>query len=164
MGITRTVRYAAQLTVAASLGFLTIGAAQARPVCLDPDENSPSGKRMLEAGLPCNRSTPDQSVAPRRSLSAVEKAAIVEAVTAQMKDPLSAQFKWPMMRGDAGTYCGYVNAKNSFGGYVGFHLFAVFVSREKRGQSIAFVQGMAGEAAGHSASARVVRLCAEDGY
>jgi hypothetical protein len=48
--------------------------------------------------------------------------AVIEAVKAQLKDPDSAQFKGIVQSGPS-TYCGWVNAKNGFGGYSGFQLF-----------------------------------------
>jgi len=46
----------------------------------------------------------------------------------QLKDPESAQFRDVKFKkaGDAGSWhmCGYVNAKNAFGGYVGFKRFS----------------------------------------
>lgn len=48
-----------------------------------------------------------------------------EAVSAQLKDPFSAQFR-NLRRHSPHTagWCGEVNAKNSFGGYVGWRLFS----------------------------------------
>lgn len=47
-----------------------------------------------------------------------------------LKDPDSAKFRDlvlvpPSGPGDAGIVCGYVNSRNSFGGYVGFQPFYV---------------------------------------
>lgn len=58
---------------------------------------------------------------------AKDSARIVEAkaaVTALLKDPASAQFRH-VFEGVAGFVCGEVNAKNAFGGYVGFRIFVV---------------------------------------
>lgn len=50
-----------------------------------------------------------------------------EAVSAQLKDPESARFKDVVFRSlkNGFAVCGQVNAKNSFGGYVGFRAFYV---------------------------------------
>ncbi len=48
-------------------------------------------------------------------------------LTRDFKDPLSAQWRGLFLRGDK-TLCGEVNAKNSFGAYVGFHRFYVVLS------------------------------------
>jgi hypothetical protein len=44
------------------------------------------------------------------------------AVALQLKDPESARFRDAFVNGS--SYCGQVNAKNSYGGYVGFKRFA----------------------------------------
>lgn len=63
-----------------------------------------------------------------------ETAVIAEAkskVSMKMKDPDSAQFRDIVHVAPHGTLktdlvCGWVNAKNSFGGYVGFRRFVTF--------------------------------------
>ena len=50
-------------------------------------------------------------------LSADAEAQAKAAVTARLKDPESARFTDIVVKGD--RICGRVNAKNSFGGYVG---------------------------------------------
>lgn len=50
------------------------------------------------------------------------------AVTEQLKDPDSAQFSGLRESSDGKHICGYVNAKNSFGGYVGERPFFVIKS------------------------------------
>jgi hypothetical protein len=58
------------------------------------------------------------------------------SVRGQLTDPASAQFR--NMRNARGTtVCGEVNAKNSFGGYIGFKRFAYVGGR-------AFIEGQAG--------------------
>ncbi len=54
-------------------------------------------------------------------------AAAQERVRLTLKDPASAQFSEVFISRSAGTTsaCGYVNAKNSFGGYVGRRRFMV---------------------------------------
>lgn len=49
------------------------------------------------------------------------------AITRQLTDPESAQFRsvTASQRGDKWIVCGEVNAKNQFGGYVGFKRFYV---------------------------------------
>lgn len=46
------------------------------------------------------------------------------AVRSALKDPASAQFKDIRIADVTGSVCGQVNAKNSYGGYTGFKLFA----------------------------------------
>ena len=59
--------------------------------------------------------------------------ASVDAIRNRMKDPASAQFRNVRLRpyGSGQVVCGEVNAKNSYGGYVGFVPFvaSAFVGR-----------------------------------
>lgn len=48
-----------------------------------------------------------------------------DKVRAQLKDPASAIFERVTHFRDTGATCGAVNAKNSFGGYVGFRPFVL---------------------------------------
>lgn len=47
-----------------------------------------------------------------------------EAVSEQLKDPASAQFRNDRVVGNDRTVCGEVNGKNSAGGYAGFTSYA----------------------------------------
>ncbi|WP_312405225.1 hypothetical protein [Rhizobium sp.] len=59
-------------------------------------------------------------------------AAMIEDVSAKFADPLAAQFKSLRQRdGDDGSICGTVNAKNAYGGYVGFVPFRYIIDRRK---------------------------------
>ena len=49
----------------------------------------------------------------------VAKTRAERLVRAQLKDPESAKFSGVIMRPNGLVICGYVNAKNSFGGYTG---------------------------------------------
>src|SRR5690349_5868495 len=75
-----------------------------------------------------------------RDLTVPERRTIQEAVTHDFKDPESARFRWlpiPDCKSYSacymGFYCGMVNAKNSFGGYVGHSPFYVFIERDQKG-------------------------------
>lgn len=61
---------------------------------------------------------------PSKPLTAANKEQIAKAVKDQLKDPDSARFRWPAVQ-EWGLYCGWVNAKNSYGGYAGFEPFMV---------------------------------------
>lgn len=62
--------------------------------------------------------------AQARPLTDDEKVVIADAVKRRLKDPESAQFKWPEYHEETNkNYCGLVNAKNSYGGYTGFQVF-----------------------------------------
>lgn len=52
-----------------------------------------------------------------------QQRAVIETVKAQLKDPDSAQFKG-VKETSPGYWCGWVNAKNGFGGYTGFQPFS----------------------------------------
>lgn len=69
-----------------------------------------------------------------RELTAAEKSMIATAVKNNLKDPESAKFKWNKLlysgKADVESYCGYVNARNSYGGYTGFDIFNVILVRE----------------------------------
>ena len=54
-----------------------------------------------------------------------EMAAVKSSVTANFKDPDSAKFRnvKVLVDGDSRTVCGEVNAKNSYGAYVGYTKF-----------------------------------------
>jgi len=63
------------------------------------------------------------SSAQQRQLTDAEKKIITSTYGSRLKDPLSAQYRWPNLtkpQADAPDYCFQVNAKNSYGGYVGF--------------------------------------------
>jgi hypothetical protein len=54
---------------------------------------------------------------------------IVSLVKEQLKDPESARFR-DIKKMENGNFCGWVNAKNSYGGYTGYQAFFV-ASRTK---------------------------------
>lgn len=59
-----------------------------------------------------------------RELTAVEKKIVGTGLARGLKDPDSARFEWgkipkALPRAGTTTYCGMVNAKNSYGGYTG---------------------------------------------
>ena len=70
----------------------------------------------------------------RDALTSQEKEIIMTAVKVKgdLKDPDSAQFRWVRLSADVDTnaphvsasYCGLVNAKNSYGGYVGYRPYS----------------------------------------
>ena len=85
-----------------------------------------------------NQPTVDVSTAPRRPLTAAEKAALAPLLAQNMKDPNAAQFKWmPVIiakRDNITDYCGLVNGKNTYGGYTGFLRFYAFLTADAKGQ------------------------------
>lgn len=74
----------------------------------------------------------DQATKP----DSLERKAIQDKIGETLKDPYSAQYtfeRWGIpqasFRGATRTVCGTVNAKNSFGGYVGKRAFMVTTAR-----------------------------------
>lgn len=77
-----------------------------------------------------------------RELSQAEKTVLRSSLGRAMKDPDATQIKWlpaivpgpdaPMDQPVG--YCGLVNGKNSFGGYVGFRRFFATVQRNAKGE------------------------------
>jgi len=68
-----------------------------------------------------------------RPLTAAERMGIESAVKESLNDPDSATFRHNPYRTGEKIYCGRVNAKNRFGGYVGYHLFVVPVQGGRGG-------------------------------
>lgn len=73
-----------------------------------------------------------------RELTVKEKRSIAEQVKDLLKDPDSAKFKWMRLYGLSGveTYCGMVNAKNSYGGYTGYSIFSTILVKGQAKSSI----------------------------
>jgi hypothetical protein len=74
------------------------------------------------------QAVPPDANTPRRELTVTEKKFMAEGLSKDFKDPPSAQFRWmqipvPSLPNSIVSYCGTVNAKNSYGGYVGFKPF-----------------------------------------
>lgn len=67
------------------------------------------------------------STSPPPIFTAEQQSAIKEAVGRKLNDPFSAQYEWQPVQDDA-SYCGWVNAKNAFGAYVGYKPFFVLYS------------------------------------
>jgi hypothetical protein len=108
-----------------------------------------------------------------RELSENEKKALAHSLSRTLKDPGSAQFQWDPVRYLPGTqtteYCSLVNAKNSFGGYVGYETFHAVLLADAKGQ---YVGGeidhiMAANPIGDAQLAKNVEgygLCIQAGY
>lgn len=78
-------------------------------------------------------------VQQRRPLSAPEKTALTKALARDLKDPEAARFRWlpailpPITSTEPIGYCGMVNGKNSFGGYIGFRSFFALLDHDGKG-------------------------------
>ncbi|MEI9930578.1 MAG: hypothetical protein WDM89_08515 [Rhizomicrobium sp.] len=71
-------------------------------------------------------------VGPEVPLPEVAQKSVAQSVASQMKDPNSVEFQnWHAFENQNGlVVCGEINAKNSFGGYVGFVHFVAHASRD----------------------------------
>ncbi|EBN9042890.1 hypothetical protein C5810_005090 [Salmonella enterica subsp. enterica serovar Monschaui] len=66
-----------------------------------------------------------------RPLTENERKAVESGVSNELKDPYSAKFThgdYPAKKAN-GIYCGKVNARNSYGAYIGNKLFAVMIMK-----------------------------------
>ena len=97
----------------------------------------------------------------RRELTKEEVEAVEIGVGQQLKDPYSAKYTHGsyMFEGrSGGVYCGKVNAKNSYGAYIGDRLFAVvFIDTKSDGLLAVPVGSMDSQEA-------ISSLCASSGY
>jgi len=99
-----------------------------------------------------------------RELSGAEKSVISKSILESLKDPESARFKWPPYVDGSDLYCGYVNAKNSFGGYVGDARFAAFVVIVDGEIRVSAPVGIATGDPSDPTSRAVEATCAKKGY
>lgn len=67
-----------------------------------------------------------QDIVLSDELNKKEKAFIEKTVKKSLKDPYSAKFKYLPKKGE-NFACGFVNSKNSYGGYIGDRVFATLV-------------------------------------
>lgn len=90
------------------------------------------------------------------------KETIREEVRKKLRDPGSAQFRWLPVQAD-GAYCGFVNARNSYGGYTGHVPFMVLLFKARDGMVSSPPVSM-GSADPHSpAYIATVEMCLERG-
>lgn len=68
-----------------------------------------------------------------RPLTPAERTAIESSIKEVLNDPGSATFRHNSYQIGSDIYCGRVNAKNRFGGYVGDRIFKVNVKGGKKG-------------------------------
>lgn len=96
-------------------------------------------------------------------LTPSRRAAVEAGVRESLKDPESARFgrMWAARQDDTIHVCGYVNAKNSFGGYTGDSLFAGILVEGTRGR-VFLNAGILGPDAAEMRVGRR-RMCAEHG-
>lgn len=71
-----------------------------------------------------------------RSLTPAEKSVVEAAASSGLLDPDAAKFKWFKYNG-SDHYCGLLNGKNSYGGYIGYRHYSVDVKRDGSGNIVA---------------------------
>jgi hypothetical protein len=84
-----------------------------------------------------------------RDLTAAEKAILTKGFAAGLKDPDSAKFQWAKIQkglpmDGAIDYCAMVNAKNSYGGYIGAQPFIGSILIAK-GKIVSGIMGAVGQ-------------------
>jgi len=98
---------------------------------------------IAECGLKTNGATiaekpPPQAPTDVWELSASEKAALGKSLAKVLKDPVSAQFRWMAVAYDksisTAVYCGWINGKNSYGGYTGVKPFSASITRNAKNE------------------------------
>jgi len=108
--------------------------------------------------------------APRRPMPAADRGVIEAAVGEQLRDAESARFRWPLASAEPDEigYCGFVNAKNVYGAYVGFRPFYILGYRRNGprgdGRYVVDEVRIADEDAEALDSIVVQRMCRETGY
>jgi hypothetical protein len=100
---------------------------------------------IVSCAFLCGCATASQSpIFNTRQLTPAEKQMLRVSLARTLKDPDAAQFKWmpvvvPSLRSlpeDKIGYCGLVNGKNSYGGYVGFKRFFSLLDRNANNEYI----------------------------
>ncbi|MCK1520926.1 hypothetical protein IVB13_11815 [Bradyrhizobium sp. 17] len=107
----------------------------------------------------------DTSFAQQRSLTDAEKRIITNTYGSRLKDPLSAQYRWPNLikaQAEAPDYCFQVNAKNSYGAYVGFQTVLGSVS-QRNGTIVSYSFKMGAESSSMM-NDTANQFCAIGGY
>jgi hypothetical protein len=93
--------------------------------CANPDQDTAQGQRMILAGERC------LSRHATLLLTPAQKAEATRLAKDGLNDPASAQFRWLPFRRGGKVACATINARNSFGGYVGFQFMAIIMNAGK---------------------------------
>lgn len=105
-----------------------------------------------------------------RELTADEKQVVADAVRERLRDPSSAMFKWGSIVGEiepaddssaSAIYCGHVNSRNAYGGFVGDKPFGTFLILVDDVVVSAVVLGLGG---GRRETAAANDFCGQNGY
>lgn len=98
----------------------------------------------------------------RRNLTNAERKYVENAIRNRLKDPDSAKFKHSMyVSNGEGAYCGLVNSKNSYGGYVGDSPFMALITHKNGKATGAGVISIGGDSAEEQAT---IMTCQDNGY
>lgn len=99
----------------------------------------------------------------KRSITKVEKTFVERAVRDRLKDPDSAKFKHSFyVSNGEGAYCGFVNSKNSYGGYAGNTPFMAMITHDRKGRPTG--AGLIALGDSDIDSQATIATCRENGY
>ncbi|MEN2787581.1 hypothetical protein ACFOKI_02820 [Sphingomonas qilianensis] len=98
--------------------------------------------------------------------SAQMRLAIKAKLSDQLLDGASARFRWPKADRNNVAYCGFVNAKNSYGAYIGFRPFYTLGFHVKGANGVSKYSIVKAEVAGadDGAPSVVAQFCAKAGF
>lgn len=115
----------------------------------------------------CQSAPPRQATPPRQTapymLTSDDIAAIKRDLPSSLKDPNSAMFGTMGSSIDTKgvvSVCGYVNARNSFGGYTGQQPYTGILATNREGKRVFAVSGVGD---GHYGSMAIFALCQRNG-
>ncbi len=78
-------------------------------------------------------------LAATRDATSAQLVVIKKAFADRLKDPYSTKFKDVRIASD-GTMCGEVNAKNSYGAYIGYTTFnGLYFDKDKNGNPVSII-------------------------
>ncbi len=99
-----------------------------------------------------------QAADTSRPATPEEVQAVTDALKSALKDPDSAKVSGVRISADGKTACGFVNAKNSYGGYSGKSVFYAMGFKNKAGKPVYAVVGVD---SGSKTAANI--MCKQDG-
>lgn len=99
----------------------------------------------------------------KRSITQAERTFVEQAVRDRLKDPDSAKFKHSYyVSNGKGAYCGLVNSKNSYGGYVGDSPFMAMITHDKKGRPTG--AGIIALGGSDTDAQATIMTCRDNGY
>tara|TARA_R110002110_G_C13468395_1_gene719662 strand:- start:12561 stop:12983 length:423 start_codon:yes stop_codon:yes gene_type:complete len=111
-----------------------------------------------------------QSSALARELTTSDQKIVADAIKDRLRDAASAMFKWGALEGvvtpaddnsSSAIYCGYVNSRNAYGGFVGDTPYGIFLMFVDDAVVSAVVLGLGGARRETNAA---YQFCAQNGY